>query len=84
MTPIYYRFAGLSYGWFSNESGESPHVHVFKGNDRSASAKFWLRKDGAALEHNKVKLSHSELRQAKRVIDLNRELFVTSWYDFFS
>lgn len=56
---------------------------MFKGSDRNVSAKFWLRKDGAALDHNKAKLSSSELRQAKRVIDLNRELFVTSWHDFF-
>ena len=29
MTPIYFREGGLAFGWFSNESGEPAHVHVF-------------------------------------------------------
>ena len=31
MTPIYFRESGLAFGWFSNETGEPPHVHVFRG-----------------------------------------------------
>ena len=57
MTPIYFREGGLAFGWFSNESGEPAHVHVFKGKDRSTSAKFWLNEDGPELAHNKARLS---------------------------
>lgn len=72
MTPIYFRESGLAFGWFSNEKGEPAHVHVLKGRDRSASAKFWLKEDGPELAHNKARPSERELRIAFAHINANR------------
>ena len=83
MTPIYIHAYGLSFGWFSNESGEPPHVHVFRGSDRNTSAKFWLRDDGVELAHNDARLSAKELRQAAGVINANRYRFISRWCSFF-
>lgn len=83
MSPIYFRASGLSFGWFSNESGEPAHVHVFKGSDRSTSAKFWLREDGPVLAHNKAKLSPKELRIAYSLVNANRYRLMARWLSQF-
>ena len=83
MSPIYLRQRGLAIGWFSNESGEPPHVHVFKGSDSSVSAKFWLRESGPELAHNKARLSQKELAFAYAVINANRFRLRSRWYDQF-
>lgn len=67
MTPVVMRARNLSFGWFSNENGEPPHVHVFRGSDRGTSAKLWLRGGEVVVAHNKAGLSDRELSQAKRL-----------------
>ena len=83
MSPIYLRQGGLSFGWFSNEEGEPCHVHVFKGSDRSKSAKFWLTEDGPELANNSARLSEKELRIAYAVINANRYRLMARWITFF-
>ncbi len=83
MTPIYFRESGLAFGWFSNESSEPPHVHVFKGSDRSSSAKFWLREEGPVLAHNKARLTDRELRIAYMHINANRYRLMARWLSQF-
>lgn len=83
MTPIYFREGGLAFGWFSNESGEPAHVHVFKGKDRSTSAKFWLNEDGPELAHNKARLSDREPRIAYAHINANRYRLMARWLSQF-
>ncbi len=83
MTPIYIHAGGFSFGWFSNENGEPPHVHVFRGDDRNTSAKFWIREDGIGLVHNKARLSQREPKQAASVILANRYRLLARWHSFF-
>lgn len=83
MAPVSLRFKDLSFGWYSNEAGEPAHVHVWVGSDRSRSAKFWLRREGPVMAHNKAGLSPAQIRIAKRSIALNRDMFVARWHDFF-
>ena len=84
MTPIYFRESGLAFGWFSNENGEPPHVHVFRGKDRSTSVKFWLNEDGAELAHNKARLNERELKVAYAYIMANRYRLMARWVSHFT
>ena len=84
MTPIYLKFKGYSVGWFSNEGGEPPHVHVFRGADRNSSAKWWIRKEGLVLADNKARFSKQELKLIERYLASNRDMLVARWFDFFA
>jgi hypothetical protein len=77
------RIGGLSFGWFSNENGEPPHVHVFRGSDRSTSAKLWLKSGKVELAHNNARLKKSELDLAFEIVTANRTRFIAAWFDFF-
>lgn len=83
MSPIVFRYKSLCFGWYSNEAGEPVHVHVFKGMDRTASAKFWIKKESIEMTYNRAGLSQKELKMAARYIAVNRSDFIARWYDFF-
>lgn len=54
MAPSLLRLKDLGLGWFSAEAEEAVHVRVLDGLDGSKFAKFWIRKDGVILTHNKA------------------------------
>lgn len=83
MTPIYIHACGFSFGWFSNENGEPPHVHVFRGSNRTTSAKFWLNDSGIILAHNEARFDSKELRQMSEIINSNRYRLISRWHTFF-
>lgn len=83
MSPTYIRSKGFCYGWYANESGEPPHVHMFKGSDRTSSAKFWLKSDGIELANNKAGFSSKELRLGMETIEMNRIDLLAQWALFF-
>lgn len=84
MSPIFADFKGFKFGWFSNEGNEPPHVHVFRGSNRSSSTKLWLYKEGITVAHNHANLKKQELSKIIEFVSCNRELFVTAWFDFFN
>lgn len=77
-------FEGFSIGFFSNENDEKAHVHVWRGSDRSRSAKFWLERDGAKLAKDEIGLKANELKRLKDAIAANRDMFISEWYLFFN
>ena len=71
------RIGGFLCYFVSYDCIESPHIHLAKGKDRNApSAKFWL--NSVELENNRG-LNASELREATKIVEDNRELFLEMW-----
>ena len=83
MSPIYLRSEGFSYGWYSNEAGEPPHVHMFEGRERSISAKFWLKAEDVELADNEAGFSERDLRKAAKFIEANKIDLLARWALFF-
>jgi hypothetical protein len=71
------RIGGFLCYFVSYDCIEPPHIHLAKGKDRNApNAKFWL--EPVTLERNRG-LGLSELRDARRIVEQNRELFLEMW-----
>ena len=74
------RIGGFLCYFVSYDCIEPPHVHLAKGKDRSArSAKFWL--EPLELQRNRG-LNAGELRDARRIVEQNRELFMEMWNEY--
>jgi hypothetical protein len=55
----------------------TPHIHLAKGKQRNApGAKFWL--ESLVLANNRG-LNASDLRNARQIVEENRELFLEMW-----
>lgn len=63
--------------FFSNESGELPHVHVRR--ERNV-AKFWLTEVSLA---SSGRFSAKELREIERIVSERRKELLEAWYDHF-
>ena len=63
--------------FYSNESGEPPHVHV--RHDRKL-AKFWLQP--VELADSKRFAAH-ELREVEQIVEQRRLTFLEAWNDHF-
>lgn len=71
------RIGGFLCYFVSYDCTEPPHIHLAKGKDRNApSAKFWLKP--VELERNNG-LNAGELREARKIVDDNREVFLEMW-----
>ena len=66
---------GYTFYFYSNENGEPIHIHVAKGKPSANSTKFWIKRDGIVLEHNKGNIP--------KYICANRANIVNKWYEFF-
>ena len=66
-----------------NENGEPIHIHVSKGKPSNNSTKFWIKRDGIVLEHNKGNIPKSDLKKIQKYICANRAQIVNRWYEFF-
>ena len=64
-------FLGYTFYFYSNESGEPVHVHVSKGKPSENSTKFWIKRDGVELEHNKGNIPKSDLKKIQKYICAN-------------
>ncbi|HZQ09344.1 MAG TPA: DUF4160 domain-containing protein [Anaerolineae bacterium] len=68
------RIGGFLCYFVSYDCNEPPHIHLARGQERNApSAKFWLKT--TELERNRG-LNINELRQARKIVQENRELFL--------
>ena len=71
------RIAGFLCYFVSYDCIEPPHIHLAKGKDRSSpSAKFWLEPMELHRNHG---LNERELRDARRIFEENRALFLEIW-----
>ena len=79
-------FMGMSFFFWSNESGgqEPIHIHVSRGAPSQNSTKFWLRQDNQIeLCHNNSRLSEKDLAQAMEYIKFNYNSIIAAWYRHF-
>jgi len=76
--PTIVRIGPYRFFFYSNESGEPPHIHVQR---ERCLAKFWL--SPVALAGSKRFASH-ELRTMKKYVDENREKFLEAWNEHIS
>jgi len=59
---------------------EPPHIHLAKGKEKAApSVKFWL--DPVKIAKNRG-LSARDLRNAQRIVEQNRDLFLEMWDEY--
>ncbi len=83
MSPKILEYQGFSIGFFSSDGEERPHVHVYRGSDTQANAKFWITKDGYELAHNKGRFSNRDLRKLTVFLDQNRDYILARWMEYF-
>ena len=75
--PTVHRQSGHRFYFYSNETGEPPHVHVDHG---SKSAKVWL--EPVALARN-IGYRPPELTRLLRMVRENRQALLEAWHEFF-
>lgn len=76
-------FLGYNFFFWSNENNEPPHIHVCKGRPTENATKFWIRKNGIELEHNRSKIPENDIKKITRYIMENRADILEAWFDYF-
>lgn len=76
-------FMGYAFYFYSNENGEPVHIHLSKGKPSENSTKFWIKRDGVVLEHNKGNIPQSDLKKIQKYICANKAIIVNRWYEHF-
>lgn len=75
--PAILRIGAYRFFFYSNESGEPPHIHVQRDNKL---AKFWLK---PVLMSSSVSFSSFELRRINKIVVQHREELLEAWYEYF-
>ena len=47
------------------------------------SSKFWIKKDGVELAHNKARIADRDLSKIEKYLVLNRQMIIARWYEYF-
>jgi hypothetical protein len=76
--PTVLRSGPYRFYFWSNDSGEPPHVHVDRDDQ---SVKFWL--DPVQLAKN-LGFSEHEVNNIQSIVIEQRTLFLERWNEFFS
>ena len=76
-------FLGYSFYFWSNETGEPPHIHVAKGSPTANATKFWITKDGIELANNNSQIPTHEMKKITWYLLLNRARIIAAWYGYF-
>ncbi len=76
--PTVLRWNGYRFYFFSNESGEPPHIHVDKGGN---TVKFWLDPIGVARN---IGFAGRELGVVERKVQEERDTFLEAWHGYFN
>ena len=76
--PTILRVDGHRFFFFSNESGEPPHIHVETADNY---AKFWL----SPVELDRaIGYSARELHRLRQLVEERREFFQEKWNEHFN
>ncbi|NVK30821.1 MAG: DUF4160 domain-containing protein [Gammaproteobacteria bacterium] len=76
--PTVMRIGPYRFFYYSNESGEPPHIHVHRD---SIKAKFWISPVSLA---SSTGFSAKELRELNRLVCENEQVFRSHWDEYFS
>ncbi|MCL2095338.1 MAG: DUF4160 domain-containing protein [Oscillospiraceae bacterium] len=84
LLPKLYKIAGYYIFFWSNETGESIHVHISKGKPIPNATKVWLTRNGGCIvAHNKGKIPQNNLFHLKRIIEIEYLNICNEWEKFF-
>ena len=75
--PTVLRVDGFRFFFYSNDSGEPPHVHVEKGG---ASGKWWLDPVAMVWEDG---FTRPQLRRVDTIIRANQGRLLEAWHEHF-
>ena len=76
--PTVLRIGPFRFFFYSNENGESAHIHIQREN---MLAKFWLKSVTLA---SSTRFSPKELRKLQQLVADNKEEFLEAWNEHFS
>ena len=77
-------FLGYAIYFWANENNEPPHVHVSKGKQTANATKFWIRRDGVELAHNRGRIPRKDLRKIEAYILANQNDILAEWFRLFN
>jgi hypothetical protein len=75
--PTVLRIGPYRFFFYSNENGESPHIHIQR---ERMLAKFWLQPVALA---SSTQFSSKELRKLEQLVFENRSAFLEAWNGYF-
>lgn len=75
--PTVLRIGGYRFFFYSNESGEPPHIHVQR---ERLLAKFWLKPVSLASSSG---FAAQELNKLLGLVESHQQVFVEAWNEFF-
>lgn len=82
--PNLFTVSGYKIYFWSNEDGESVHVHISKGKPTPNSTKVWLtKKGGCILANNGSQIPRKELNQLMIFISAQFFFICSEWKKFF-
>lgn len=83
MTKVLQDFLGYAiYFWADRDA--LPHVHVSKGKQTAGATKFWIRRDGVELAHNRGRIPLKDLRKIESYLLANQDTILAAWHRLFN
>ena len=74
--PTVQRIGAYRFFFYSNESGEPPHIHVQRDNKL---AKYWLQ---PVLLSSSIGFPSFELRRLSKLVVKHRNIFLEAWNEY--
>ena len=75
--PTVLRSGPYRFFFFSNETNETPHIHVEAAD---AYAKFWLKPVGLVYSS---RFPAGRLTEIRKLVEENKNIFVEKWHEYF-
>lgn len=79
MPKVLQDFLGYAIYFLLNENNEPPHVHVSKGRQTANATKFWIRRDGVELAHNRGRIRLKDLLKIEAYLLANQDTILAAW-----
>jgi len=80
MAPTALRHGPYRFFFYSNERGESPHIHVTNG---PGQVKVWLDDRQTLAPGSRIALADHEVSEIRSLIKEHHEHLLEAWHDFF-
>lgn len=79
MPKVLQDFLGYAIYFWVNENSEPPHVHVSKGKQTANATKFWIKRDGVELAHNRSRIKRKDLSKIEAYLLANQDTILAAW-----
>lgn len=84
MPKVLQDFLGYAIYFWVSEPNEPPHVHVSKGKQTANATKFWIRRDGVELAHNRSRITRKDLKKIEAYLLANQDAILAAWFRIFN